>query len=298
MAPSRSAATSYVMVADADLADQAAVVAEGRIVSVAPSPAGPAGGSPSTDYLLEIDRLVKGYTAGSTIVVRVLGGMPEDGRMGLEIFGAPTYREGDRALLFLTERPDGSYSVLHFLLGAFHEAEVAGKRVVLRNLADAEEVRRTPGGGLAAAPGVDRPRDLERFAAWLADRGRGIRRAPDYAARLAPGELASLSARYSFFVSKTGLNLRWTNFDHGGSVPFFANQNGQEGLSGGGYAEYQRALANWTGAAGTAIRYVYAGTTAASAGLKDYDNLNTILFNDPNKEVGSAFSCSTGGVRS
>src|SRR5436305_11029210 len=79
-----AAATSYVMVADADLADQAAVIAEGRIVSAAPSP-----GSPSTDYLLEIGRLVKGYTAGSSVVVRVLGGRPEDGRPGLAISGAP-----------------------------------------------------------------------------------------------------------------------------------------------------------------------------------------------------------------
>jgi hypothetical protein len=291
-----AAATSYVMVADVDLADQAAVVAEGRIVSVAVSPVGPSGGSPSTDYLLEIDRLLKGYTAGSTIVVRVLGGMPEDGRMGLHIFGAPTYKEGERALLFLTERADGSYSVLHFLLGAFHEAEVSGKRVVLRNLADAEEVRRAPDGGITSAPGADQPRDLERFAAWLADRGRGIRRAPDYLAPLAPGELAHLAARYSLFVSTTGLNYRWTNFDRGGSVVFFANQTGQEGLAGGGYAEYQRALAHWTGAAGTPIRYIYGGTTAASAGLKSFDNLNTILFNDPNKEISSAFSCTKGGV--
>ncbi len=289
-----AAATSYVMVADADLADQAAVVAEGRIVSVAPSPEG---GPPSTDYLLEIDRLLKGYTAGSTVVVRVLGGMPEDGRLGLHVFGAPTYREGERALLFLAERPDGAYGVLHFLLGAFHEAEVAGKRVVVRSLADAEEVWQTPDGGLAAAPGADAPRDLERFAAWLADRGRGVRRAPDYVARLAPGDLRSLADRYTLLTSPaTGLNFRWINFDRGGSVAFFANQTGQEGLPGGGYAEYQRALAHWTGAAGTAIHYVYGGTTAASAGLKSFDNLNTILFNDPNKEVGSAFSCTTGGV--
>jgi hypothetical protein len=292
-AAGRAAATSYVMVSDDDLADQAAVVAEGRIVSVAPSPAG---GSPSTDYLLEIDRLLKGYTAGSSIVVRVLGGMPEDGRLGLTIFGAPAYREGDRALLFLTERPDGSYGVLHFLLGAFHEAEVSGRRIVMRDLADAEEVHRAPGGRIAAAPGVDHPRDLERFAAWLADRGRGVRRAADYFAQLAPGELQNLRGRFSLFISKTGLNLRWFVFDQGGSVTFFANQSGQDGLSGGGFAEYQRALANWTGAAGTAIHYVYGGTTGVTTGLMSFDDLNTILFNDPNKEVGSAFSCSTGGV--
>ncbi len=294
LAAAPAAATSYVMVADADLVDQAPVIAEGSIVSVAPSPAG---GSPSTDYVLDVDRLLKGYTAGSSIVVRVLGGMPEDGRLGLTIFGAPSFQEGDRALLFLAPRPDGSYRILHFLLGAFHEAEVAGQRLAIRDLAAADEVRRAPGGGAAAAAGADRPRDLERFAAWIADRGRGGRRAPDYFAELADGALRNLRGRYTFFTYQ-GRNLRWFEFDPGstGSVTFFAGQAGQAGLSGGGYAEYQRALAAWSGAAGTPIRYVYGGTTPATAGLKSYDNVNSILFNDPNNEVGSPFSCTKGGV--
>jgi len=287
-----AAATSYVMVSDADLADRAAVIAEGRIVSAAPSPAG---GSPATDYLLEIGRLVKGYTAGSSIVVRVLGGSPDDGRLGLAIFGAPTFREGDRALLFLAERGDGSYNVLHYLLGAFHEAEVAGQRIAIRNLADADEVKRSPDGRVAAAPGVDRPRDLERFTRWLADRGRGVRRDPDYLARLAADGLASLRDRFTL-ISLHGLNLRWFQFDFGGSVTFFANEKGQDGVPGGGFAEYQRALAAWSGVSVTPIDYLYGGTTLANAGFKTFDNVNSILFGDPNNEIGSAFSCGHGGV--
>ncbi len=287
-----AAATSYVMVADADLADQAAVIAEGRIVSVAPSPAG---GAPSTDYLLDVDRLLKGYTAGSSVVVRVLGGRPDDGGMGLTIFGAPTYREGDRALLFLTVRKDGAYGVLHFLLGAFQEAAAGGERIAIRNLADAEEVRRSPSGAMETAPGADPARDLDRFAAWLADRGRGIRRPADYLAQLSPGALENVRGAFSELAIQ-GVNLRWFTFDQGGGVRFSASESPQAGLAGGGYAEYQRSLANWSGAAGTPIRYVYAGTTPATAGLKTFDGINSILFNDPNGEVGSAFSCTTGGV--
>ncbi|HEY8020638.1 MAG TPA: hypothetical protein VIH93_06040 [Thermoanaerobaculia bacterium] len=290
-----AAATSYVMVSDADLTDQAAVIAEGRIASVAPSPAG---GSPSTDYLLDIDRLVKGYTAGSSIVVRVLGGTPDGGGMGLTVFGAPSFQEGDRALLFLTPRRDGSYDVLHFLLGAFHEAEVAGRRIALRDLAGADEVTAAPGGEIVAAPGSDRPRDLERFVAWLADRAHGSRsgrRAADYFAQVPDGELENLRGRFTLFTSH-GLDLRWFAFDAGGSIAFFADPKGQQGLADGGIPEYQRALANWTGAAGTPVRYVYAGTTLATAGLKTFDGVNSILFNDPNTEVPSPFDCSKGGI--
>jgi hypothetical protein len=285
-----AAATSYVMVSDADLADQAAVVAEGRIVSVAPSPAG---GSPSIDYLFEIDRLLKGYTAGSSIVVRVLGGMPEDGRFGLAIFGAPTYREGDRALLFLTERPDGSYQVLHFLLGAFHEIATSAGSMAIRNLADATQWRLAPAGAASPQPGVDHPRDAARFASWLADRGRGVVRAPDYFVQLKAGELENIRGQFNLFVDN-GMNLRWPSF--GSGITFFADQHGQDGLAGGGFAEYQNVLRQWTGAVGSPIHYVYGGTTTATGGLVNFDNVNTILFNDPNHELTSAFNCSTGGL--
>jgi len=285
------AATSFVKVADQDLADQASVIAEGQITSAAGSPADTA---PSTDYLFEIDRLIKGYTAGSSVVVRVLGGVRADG-VGLKIWGAPTFREGDRALLFLTERQDGSYGVLHFMQGAFHELASPGQRIALRDLADADEVQIAPGGHIKAAPGVDQPRDLERFANWLSDRANGLQRSADYFAALSQSEMKNLTGQFTLFVD-SGKNLRWFVFDHGGSVTFLASSTAQEGLADGGYGEYQTALAAWNGAAGSKIHYVYGGQTTLTGGLKDFDNVNTILFNDPNKEVGSTYSCSRGGT--
>src|SRR5262245_7104966 len=92
-----AAATSYVMMSDEVLADDAPIIAEVHVVAVDYSPAS---GTPSTDYLVEIERMLKGFTAGSTIVVRVEGGVRPDG-LGLRIYGAPQFREGSRALLFL-----------------------------------------------------------------------------------------------------------------------------------------------------------------------------------------------------
>ena len=291
LAASPALATSFVRVADEDLADQASVIAEGQITSAAGSPADTA---PSTDYVFEIDRLIKGYTAGSSVVVRVLGGVRADG-MGLKIWGAPTFHEGDRALLFLTERQDGSYGILHLMQGAFHELPSSGRRIALRDLAQADEVKIAPDGHLQAAPGVDQPRDLERFANWLSDRANGLERSADYLAALPEGELKNLTGKFTLF-SDNGLNLRWFVFDRGGSVTFKANSTPQEGLADGGYGEYQVALAAWNGAAGSKIHYVYGGTTTATGGLTTFDNINTILFNDPNKEVGSAYSCTKGGT--
>ncbi len=285
---SRAAATSYVMVADEALADQAPLIAEGHVAAVGPAPATSA---PSTDYLFEVDHVLKGSAPGSTLVVRILGGVNAAGR-GLQIWGAPSFRTGDHALLFLTPRPDGSYAVLHLLLGAFHEVASSAGTIAIRNLADASEWR-TSGSAASEQPGVDRPRDLARFTGWLADRARGVVRPPDYFAELAAGELQTIRGGFNLFADG-GMNLRWPSF--GSGIVFYADQHGQEGLAGGGFAEYQTVLQQWTGAIGSPIHYVYGGTTTLTGGLTTFDNVNTILFNDPNHELPSAFSCTQGGL--
>src|SRR5213075_1917008 len=69
-------ATTYVAVSDSDLVDQAAAVARVVVMSVEP---GPAVGQPSTDYRVEVEEVVKGHLPGSTITVRVPGGVGADG---------------------------------------------------------------------------------------------------------------------------------------------------------------------------------------------------------------------------
>ena len=82
-------ATSYVMTPDEALVDGAAVIAQVTVESVEPAPiAGP----PSTDYFVQIERLLKGHVTGSTVVVRVPGGIGPDG-IGLHLWGAPAFRQ-------------------------------------------------------------------------------------------------------------------------------------------------------------------------------------------------------------
>jgi hypothetical protein len=287
------AATSYVMVSDANLVEEASVIAEVRVASVE---RGSVKTGPTTDYQVDVERLLKGYTAGSSIVVRVIGGVRADG-LGLKIWGAPVFHEGERALLFLKERADGSYGILHLMLGAFHEMDEGGRRIALRDLSQASEVRPLPGGKLASGTSQDLPRDAARFADWLADRANGNRRAADYLLDLPASALKSLHEKFTLFVDDSnGHNLRWFDFDGGGSVTFFANSGGQAGLADGGFSEFQNALAAWTNEPTTPIRYLYGGKTGATGGLKDYDGINAILFGDPNNEISGAYDCSKGGT--
>lgn len=286
-----AAATSYVMMPDEVLADDAPVVAQVRVVAVDNSPAA---GTPSTDYLVEVERMLKGFTSGSTIVVRVEGGVRPDG-LGLRIYGAPQFREGSRALLFLKEHADGTYGVYEMMLGAFHEVNAGGQRLAMRDLGAATEVTRRPDGSLGLSKGADRPRDLERFATWLQDRGRGISRPADYFAKPDAKTLQQVTQEFTFITDPdTSLPLRWNVFDTGGSVTFRGFATPQPAVP-NPYSAFQAGLNAWNSDPDTPVRYLYGGTTTAQGGLKDFDDVNTILFNDPNNEI-DAFKCTGGGI--
>lgn len=274
----------YVRVADVDLADQAPLIIEATVQS-SNHKASP--DVPATDYLVHVDRLVAGSLSGSSLVVRVPGGIGPDG-MELYLYGAPKLAVDESALLFLTPRADGTYAVLHFMQGFFRISEVDGQRVAWRHFTDSTEL---PGQKALHPEG---PRHLERFRQWLEDHKQGNPRTADY---WLDGDLGPLTDKFTFIESGTnGRPFRWREFDNGGSIRWSAHQDGQPFLPGGGFTEFQDALAAWTNESTTPIRYFYAGPTSASAGFTGFDGVNAILFDDPNGNFDAPFSCASGGV--
>jgi hypothetical protein len=167
VAPKTLSASLFVAASDQRLAQRAPVIAEVTVAAGELSPATPVAGRPATDYLVEVERLLKGAVPGSTLVVRVPGGAPPagTGAAGLKVWGAPSFRAGERAVLLLAANADGSYRIVDLALGAFHEVAWEGRRLAVRDLS--ELTRLLPGSPLAQAPAADVPRDLERFVAWL-----------------------------------------------------------------------------------------------------------------------------------
>jgi len=286
LAATAARATLIVPMRDAALTDEAELVVVATVDAILPRVAD----QPATDYLFRIERVLKGEVAGSDIVVRVPGGRNPEG-LELKLFGAPEFAAGERALLFLgAERTDGSRRVVQFLQGAFHERRVAERSVALRDLSQVAVLRKPKEGQR-----VPRVRDFDRFADWVADRADGIRRGRDYLFRPVPGTLNSVTEEFTYF-EENGRNYRWFEFDSGGSVTWKAHEAGQEGLSGGGFDDFQRALVAWNNEAQTPIRLVYGGTSSATAGFQRFDNQNVILWNDPNGDIEGSFDCSEGGT--
>lgn len=274
------AATSYVMVKDAALVDTSPLIVEGTVAKRTFT------GHAATEYAVAVARILKGE-AGDTLVVRVPGG-PAGNGLALKIWGAPQFLAGEKALLFLEPLADGAYHPMHLMLGAFHAVKAGGRSLWARDLAEVHEV------GAATEP----LRDAERFSTWVADRVGGNPRAADYAVAADAGTLRGMHDYFTTFTDGTdGKQIRWFTFDTGGNVQWKAYSTGQQGVSGGGYTQFQNGLAAWTNDPSTPIDYRYAGTTANKGGLCQgcNDGVNEISFNDPNGEL-PAFDCNSGGV--
>jgi hypothetical protein len=289
--PRPAAATSYQMMSDQALADQARAIAAVRVVSSAPAILG--SGEPATDYQVDVERVVKGSLPGSTIVVRVPGGVRADG-VGLKIWGAPKFQAAERALLFLSPAQDGTYRLLHLMLGAFHERTAGSRGLALRDLSEASQV--VPEGQTAA---VEQVRDFARFSDWLADRAAGVERARDYVVAPEKSGLSSAVDAFTYLTGDDNIPVRWFEFDSGRSITWRVHDGGQPGLgTAATAAAFTVALQTWVNDKDSNVLYTYSGLTSASAGFTTDDGTNAILFNDPNGDdaADGTFDCSSGGV--
>ncbi|MEM7587278.1 MAG: matrixin family metalloprotease [Acidobacteriota bacterium] len=279
-------ATSFVMVTDELLADQASIIAEVEVLEIDRAPGI---GEPATDYLMALDNVIVGDVSASPLTVRVRGGQMADGTE-LWVYGAPRFAAGQRAMVFLNQRSDGTYGILHFMLGAFHVLTVDGQKVLVRDLSETHEI--TLPGKASVAKG---PRDLERFRVWLEDHQQGRKRAADYFVEDASG---GISRELEKFTLITNPPIRFREFDLGQSIAWRADSQGQPGVSGGGFAQFRTALGAWNGDGGSNINYVYAGTTSARGGLTNFDGVNAIMFDDRGNtsEFDEPFDCNSGGV--
>jgi len=73
--------------------------------------------------------------------------------------------------------------------------------------------------------------------------------------------------------------------------------SGQPGLGAAETAaSFSAALSSWTSDPTSSITYTYAGTAQSSGGLNTPDNINAILFDDPNGDIAGTFDCAGGGI--
>lgn len=279
-APGLADATTIIPFSDESLVDKAPLIIRGTVAGRMPNLTERA----VTDWLISVDRTLKGSLGTGALVVRILGG-DLSGGVRLMIHGAPQFRQGETVLLFLSEGPDpDTYSVYQFMQGAFHRLSGRNRPVAWQDLSDVRVLPKSV-GHVSQSPTL---RDFDSFERWVEDRANGVERAPDYRFQPSAGELQSISDEFTLQTSGA-LNIRWFDFDGGSSVAWHMNGS-QSGLSGGGLTEFKRAMAAWNGESTTPVRYVYGGSSSSSAEFSGPDGQNVILFGDPNNTIGD-FDC-------
>lgn len=276
----RAEAMTYVPMSDGDLFDGAPLVVSGAVTAAL---ATPGHALDSSDYTIAVDEVIKGDAQGRTLTVRVPGALDQTQRGALVVPGAPRLREGEKALLFLSPRSDGSYDIYQLALGRFSYAETAqGESLWERDVSEAE----VAGGG--DDPYSAQHRNAPQFMDWMRDRARGASTASNYWSTAA----GLMRGKYNL----TTPLARWFQFDRGESVPIYASSTALTGVSSGGYSELQAAIKAWNDDPGSNIKLSYAGTSGASSGLANADGVSEVLFNDPNNEIAGAFDCLKGGI--
>jgi hypothetical protein len=290
--------TTYEMIADEELARQAAVIIQAVVVAREPAPIP---SPPSTDYFVQVERVLKGFVAGSTVIVRLAGGIGPDG-VGLRVWGSPQFQQGERVLLFLVPRADGTYGVLHLMLGVFHEVQFGGRRLAVRDLSEARQAL-SERDLLSQGPvGLqDPPRRWDAFARWLTELGpEAAQSTPQIdKARYMDVESADAfheQAPHSALLLEpcTGLGLRWFGFNRRRPVTWHMNSGSAEGNP--KPSDLSVALDVWELATAGRLQLSMAGSTTSSSGLSEHDGLNTVLFDDPDDWITGSYRCQAGGV--
>jgi hypothetical protein len=297
-------ATSYVVIPDAPLADQADLIV---IAKVANQKVSSETGRVMTHYTVLVEDLIKGDVPGSGLEVRVLGGIdPEIGHF-LKIWGSPQFRTGETVLLFLGANDDGSYHAMHMLLGVFHRMRSGGQSFWVRSLEDAHVI--DVGIASASSAPVNTERDGELFVEWLRDRAGGSNRDADYF-REVP-ENTSFVSQFTLLADGDDPIVRWFAFDDDKKVVIRRHRAGHKAVPTKGKRQLKGAVAilnkvkDRSGApliaeasaiAKPNISLKVGSKTGKKGGFDTSDNQNVFYGSDLGDWIADDFDCSTGGV--
>jgi len=204
-----------------------------------------------------------------------------------DVLGAPSFTDGERVLLFLYRRADGSFVVNDLQLGAFHFAD----GLFLRD--ESELTGWDPDGKVHE----ERPRSADRFLAYVRGVVRGEVVSDDYfVSRDASVGNVKLDAAYtatSYMLQYNGgVGSRWNVFP---AAVNWNQGNSESGALGSGTPQINAAFNTWN--AGGA-HYVLASATPNTKGFLDAaDGVNNIVFEKDLTSFGlQPFSCTNGGA--
>jgi hypothetical protein len=281
-------ATTFVLMDEPTLLHSSAAVIVGTVTAIE------SGGEPDgpiyTYVHVQPERIIKGRLGLDPLVLREPGGTALDRREW--VYGAPEFRVGDRALLFLSRNADGTLQTNSLAMGKYTlGVDAAGHTTATRDFGAGSSVLNPSTGERA-----DGPRRTERFLPLLGRLRRLARaEARGTSARqpltLVPEELASMPTRFQdAYTFLSNPPARWFEPDSDQPVTYLVDENGDATLGfSTSRAAVDAALAAWTNVSTADLVLQDGGTTAP--GPFNQCSTNRILFNDPNNEISNPSGC-------
>lgn len=269
-------ATVFVDMTEQKLTRMANAIVIGTVQAVDSVAGG--NGAIDTYVTVQIEQSVKGHRGGQ-VVLRQPGGQVGDRLLWLA--GAPRFAAGDRQLLFLSARRDGSVHTTALGLGQFALATHPRTGALMaERTVDAAVVGQRPVRRVRLA------RLLRTITRAMATDPAPLAALPDTPS--ATGPQGMRVAPYTLMDSPSG---RWFQPDGGQPVIYGVDAGGDSKLGAdASLAAMDAAMAAWTNVSGASI-VLTRGDPQAPAPLI-CDGLSQIVFNDPFDEMGTPVACS------
>ena len=230
-----------------------------------------------TDSIVRVDESLKGRAAsGTTMAITEAGGVVGD--LAMFSSAAPSYRSGERAIVFLT-RNGSRWSTLDHQLGKFSlVTDAASRAIAVRGATDREIFGWDPYGRRHA----ERIRDAVKFERFIQDVVAGRSGERDYFLQETIGPVQAFSHvpngsvyLIEFSISGTNQGARWVQM--GFEMGTNGTQNGVSDLE----ASVAAALSAWNDDPGSTIEVRISGPGSGTHGTND--KKNNIYFDQPNE---------------
>ncbi len=264
---SAASATVFQPTTDRQLVDRSETIVVATVRDASPHPG--ANGYIVTDYRLDVERTIKGTAAG-TITISEIGGVA--GQRFTFIADSAVYTPGERVMVFLRKRGDGTYFTSAMAMGRFsYTRNATGETVVTR---DVSELRDDPA------------RDADKFERFVRDASHGLASevASSYTTTLKPiaagfHPIAQSFTAQTYTLSTGGFGARWAGGESGATVTFYVTgslPNASAGTTASGIAD---GLAAWTSDPNAGI-VLNGGTSAppANAAAPNGDDNNSVIY--------------------
>ncbi|HXU84469.1 MAG TPA: CARDB domain-containing protein [Verrucomicrobiae bacterium] len=262
-------------------------------------------GALHTYITVSLDEVFKGDIPGREVTILEIGGTVGDRTYW--VFANPEFVVGERVLLFMDQRADGTLRTYHFYLGKFSIVSdpATGDLTAVRGVP--RRVTTLPRPSTVAVPAGDVARRLDDFKLHIYQRAGDARPQtlrprpvlPLVSAAVPTTGTSELRGEFRFIgdpdppspVNPALTLVRWIEADVNQPVTLRINSTGEPAAPTLGFSQVRAAMKSWSRVPTSSFRFAE-GPMTTTVGFQSGDGISAISFRDPLGEIADPVNCS------